>query len=302
MLKSSAGNDQSVQTTTCAICGRSDVFTIVNSVVRAVVWGDLKSTSKYGSSSVAAGALEAMSHVSSLFVDVGNSKHFLASGYPSRPVPRHRLLLVWAVLAVAALAVHLGGFPLLDPDEGRNAEVGREMALTNDYVMPRLDGLPYLDKPIVYFAAEAAAMEVLGPTETAARLPALLFTFAMAAAAFWFTRRAGVSPAGPDASRVRAEPSLAFIATLASPLTIAFSRTVIFDSALAFFITIALMSFYFAIENGEQRFALLAWVAIGLGVITKGPVAIAIPLLVAIPFAGRKIGRIFPLLGLVLFP
>src|ERR1051326_3259726 len=72
MLKSSAGNDQSVQTTTCAICGRSDVFTIVNSVVRAVVWGDLKSTSKYGSSSVAAGAFEAMSHVSSLFVDVGS--------------------------------------------------------------------------------------------------------------------------------------------------------------------------------------------------------------------------------------
>src|SRR5205814_5913414 len=73
MLKSRAGNDQSVQTTTCAICGRSVTFTIVNSVVRAVVWGDLKSTSKYGSNSVAAGAEEAMSHVSSLFVDVGSS-------------------------------------------------------------------------------------------------------------------------------------------------------------------------------------------------------------------------------------
>src|SRR5438067_299517 len=73
MLKSSAGNDQSVQTTTCAICGRSEVFTIVNSVVRAVVCGDLKSTSKYGSSSVAAGTAEPMSHVSSLFVDVGSS-------------------------------------------------------------------------------------------------------------------------------------------------------------------------------------------------------------------------------------
>src|SRR3954454_15185892 len=72
MLKSRAGNDQSVQTTTCAIWGRSDVFTIVNSVVRAVVCGDLKSTSKYGSNSVAAGAEEAMSHVSSLFVDVGS--------------------------------------------------------------------------------------------------------------------------------------------------------------------------------------------------------------------------------------
>src|ERR1043166_384238 len=73
MLKSRAGNDQSVQRTTCAICGRSVTFTIVNSVVRAVVWGELKSTSKYGSSSVAAGAFDAMSHVSSLLVDVGSN-------------------------------------------------------------------------------------------------------------------------------------------------------------------------------------------------------------------------------------
>jgi 4-amino-4-deoxy-L-arabinose transferase-like glycosyltransferase len=193
-------------------------------------------------------------------------------------------------VAVIALAVHLGGFPLLDPDEGRNAEVGREMALTNDYVMPRLDGLPYLDKPIVYFAAEAAAMEVLGPTETAARLPAFLFTLATAAAAWWFARRLWG----------RAEGWLAFIATLAAPLSVAFSRTVIFDSALSFFITVAMMGFFLAIEN-DKRFATIAWLSIGLGVITKGPVAIALPLLVAIPFAGRKIGRLFPIAGLALF-
>jgi len=212
-----------------------------------------------------------------------------------------RVLQLWAVVAVIALSIHLGGFPLLDPDEGRNAEVGREMALTNDYVMPRLDGLPYLDKPIVYFAAEAAAMEVLGPTETAARLPALLFTFATAAAAWWFARRsnAGVPPA--DAAASRGRPWLAFIATLAAPLTIAFSRTVIFDSALTFFITVAIMCFYFAIEESERRYAIIAWIAIALGVITKGPVAIALPLLVAIPFAWKKIGRIFPIAGLVLF-
>src|SRR5947209_11209987 len=98
------------------------------------------------------------------------------------------------------------------------------MALTSDYVMPRLDALPYLDKPIVYFAAEAAAMEFLGPTETAARLPALLFTFATAAFVWWFARRLWTSD----------EAMIAAIATLATPMAIAFSRTVIFDSPLAF--------------------------------------------------------------------
>src|SRR5436305_1009837 len=87
MLESSAGNDQSVQRTTCAICGRSVVFTIVNSVVRAVVCGELKSTSKYGSSSVAAGAADAMSHVSSLFVDVGRSPLLNVAFGATRPTP-----------------------------------------------------------------------------------------------------------------------------------------------------------------------------------------------------------------------
>src|SRR5258708_4836945 len=70
MLKSRAANDQSVQTTTWAICGTRLTFVMVNRVVRAVAAGDLKSTSKNGNSSVAAGAV-LMSHASSLFVVVG---------------------------------------------------------------------------------------------------------------------------------------------------------------------------------------------------------------------------------------
>ncbi len=101
------------------------------------------------------------------------------------------LLIAWSVVAAIAIGLQLGGYPLLDADEGRNGEVGREMAATNDYVMPRFDGLPYLDKPIVYFAAEAAAMEVMGPTEVAARFPSWLFTIATALLLAWFARRVG---------------------------------------------------------------------------------------------------------------
>ncbi len=220
-----------------------------------------------------------------------------------------RFLTLWLFVVIVVLSIGLGAFPLLDPDEGRNAEVGREMALTNDYVMPRLDALPYLDKPIVYFAAEAAAMEVLGPTETAARLPALLFTFATAAFVYWFARRLWTAN----------EAMIAAIVTLATPLTIAFSRTVIFDSALAFFITVAIGCFYLAVEGAPASspagpppsrrrdaaalYATLAWAAIGLGVITKGPVAIAVPLLVAIPYAiwRKRSGALWSFAGIAVF-
>ncbi|HEY8131299.1 MAG TPA: hypothetical protein VII12_05365 [Thermoanaerobaculia bacterium] len=194
------------------------------------------------------------------------------------------VVTAWAVLAAIALAVHLGGYPLLDADEGRNGEVGREMAATNDYVMPRLDGLPYLDKPIVYFAAEAAAMEVVGPTEFAARFPAWLFTIATAILIAWFASRVGI------------DPPVSAIVFLAMPLTIAFARTVIFDSALSFFITAAIIAFYL------ERPA-LAWAAMAFGVITKGPVALAVPLLVALCYAiwRKRFRFLVSLAGLILF-
>ncbi|HUP46476.1 MAG TPA: glycosyltransferase family 39 protein [Thermoanaerobaculia bacterium] len=184
-------------------------------------------------------------------------------------------LKIWLVVCAVAIAIHLGGPPLLDPDEGRNAEVAREMAATNDYVVPRLNALPYLDKPIVYFAAAAALMEILGPTELAARLPAYLFTLATAALLLWWTRRR----IGADEAVVTA------IAFLAMPLTVAFARIVIFDSTLTFFIVVAIVAFHEAIETTDRRWTWLAWTAIALGVLTKGPVAIALPLLVAIPYA-----------------
>ncbi len=131
------------------------------------------------------------------------------------------LLLLAAVLA---LGFDLGGYPLFDPDEGRNAEVAREMAETNDFVLPHLDGLPYLDKPIVYFAAAAVTMKVLGPNETAARLPALLFTIATLVVVVRFARRRWGADTG----------WLAGLALATMPLVLAYARTTIFDSALAF--------------------------------------------------------------------
>ena len=192
------------------------------------------------------------------------------------------------VLAAAlALGWNLNGYRLLDPDEGRNAEVAREMAGSNDYLIPHLDGLPYLDKPIVYFAVAALAMEVLGPTETAARLPAYLATLATIALLVWFGRRRW----GPDAGWLT---GLAF-ATM--PLTLAYAHTAIFDSTLTLCTTAAIVCFF--LERTT-----LAWAAIAAGALTKGPVAIAIPLVVMIPYAlatGRPLRRLVSLRALGAF-
>lgn len=196
------------------------------------------------------------------------------------------LLKFWLAVGVIALAIHLGSVPLMDADEGRNAEVAREMAETNDYVMPRLNALPYLDKPVVYFAAEAAAMEVLGPTELAARLPAYLFTIATALVLFLYARNL-----------------IAPIVFLSMPLVVAFARTVIFDSALMFFTTVALIAFHRAIDESNRRWSILAWAAMGLAMITKGPVTFVLVLFVVIPYAiwRKSVRVVFPIVGLVLF-
>ena len=190
-------------------------------------------------------------------------------------------------MVVLAVGYGVGGYGLIEPDEGRNAEVAREMAATNNYVLPHLNGLPYLDKPVLFFAAVAAAIEVFGVNEFSARLASLLLGLATAALTGWFALRFW----GRDAAVVAAT------ATATAPLALGLSRIVIMDTMLSFFVVLALVCFFFAVENRTSSpseapirwpwffWTLIAWVAMGLGVLTKGPVAFAVPLLVAAPYA-----------------
>ena len=143
------------------------------------------------------------------------------------------------VLLAVGFLYQLDGYALLDPDEGRNAEVAREMAVSNDYVLPHLNGLPYVDKPVLFFAVEALLMEVLGPTVLAARLAPLLFTAAALGSVAWF---AGIL-IGPDGR------GTALVATATTPFVLAHSRTVIFDSAVMLWVVLALIGAYQAIDR-----------------------------------------------------
>src|SRR5205814_831954 len=142
-------------------------------------------------------------------------------------------------------------------------------------------------KPVVYFAAAAAAMEVLGPGETAARLPAFLATLATLGLLVWFARKHW----GADAGWIAA------LALATMPMPLAYARAAIFDSTLSLCTTAAILCF------SEER-PVLAWAAMGAGALTKGPVALLIPLAAVVPWAlltGGSLRRIFDWRGIAAF-
>lgn len=96
--------------------------------------------------------------------------------FPDRTPPppwRDALLLL---LAFGALySFRLGSYPLSNPDEGRYAEIPREMLATGDWVTPRLNGVNYFEKPPLVYWATAVMEKIFGQNEWAVRAVPVLF-------------------------------------------------------------------------------------------------------------------------------
>ena len=100
----------------------------------------------------------------------------LVTANPSPPTILWRrdlltLTIVFGVLYFFAL----GRTPLANPDEGRYAEIPREMVASGDWVTPRLDGVAYFEKPPLLYWTVAACLEVFGPGEGVVRAVPALF-------------------------------------------------------------------------------------------------------------------------------
>ena len=84
-----------------------------------------------------------------------------------------------AAAALAALVTllslvyfyNLGGWGLIEPDEGRYSEIPREMIASGDWVTPRLNGVKYFEKPVMYYWMVASSLKAFGPSELSARIP-----------------------------------------------------------------------------------------------------------------------------------
>ena len=82
----------------------------------------------------------------------------------------NRKLLLLALAALIVWFANLDYRKLIKPDEGRYAEISREMAASGDWVTPRLNGIKYFEKPPLHYWAGAAAFSLFGQHEWTARL------------------------------------------------------------------------------------------------------------------------------------
>src|SRR5476649_895380 len=90
--------------------------------------------------------------------------------------PSWRRDLLWLVLVFGLLlGFRLGSYPLNNPDEGRNAEIPREMLATGDWVTPRLNGVNYFEKPPLVYWMTAASEKIFGQNEWSVRAVPVFF-------------------------------------------------------------------------------------------------------------------------------
>jgi 4-amino-4-deoxy-L-arabinose transferase-like glycosyltransferase len=181
----------------------------------------------------------------------------------------HFILLL--VVAACMFFAGIGRLALIEPDEGRNAEVAREMLAKGDWITPHFNNFSYLDKPPVYFWAVASSFKVAGLSEASARFPSALAALLTVFLAWLLARRTfGNSTA-----------LYAGIILATSPLVVVFARDVIFDMTLTFFVTGAMVCYWLREAGSQQRRLLdfLFFAAMGLATLTKGPVGFLLPLL-----------------------
>jgi 4-amino-4-deoxy-L-arabinose transferase-like glycosyltransferase len=171
------------------------------------------------------------------------------------------------LISVVWLAT-LAGRPLFNPDEGRYAEIPREM-LNGDWIIPHLNGLDYIEKPPLQYWATAATYRLLGVSEFSARLYTGLTALAAIALMGLLAARLWDTAAGWRAAAVLS--GMFMFVVLGQLMTL--------DMSLTLWMTASLAGFLLAqrAEASGRGWMLFAWVAAALGVLTKGLVAAAIP-------------------------
>jgi len=179
------------------------------------------------------------------------------------------------VLLIAAIVpyfIDLGGSSIWDANEAFYVETPREMLQRGDFVSPTFNYLPRLNKPVLSYWIVAAFYKVFGVSVAVQRVPIALGALTMIVAALLLARAAANLEAGLWAA----------VGMAVAPRLVMFGRRIFIDIYISMFMALTLTFFALAERYPERRrlFLLLMYACVGLGVLTKGPVAAVLPALV----------------------
>lgn len=184
----------------------------------------------------------------------------------------------WAVLAWITLLWRLGSFGLSGPDEPRYAAIAAGMLRHGDWITPRLWGSPWFEKPVLYYWLAGISDRLTHVGAAAARRPNAILAVGLCAAMALFLRKEHSARAA----------WLAGFMGLSSAFVIGMGRAATTDMTLTVPLTLSLLAAYGWWQRRQT--GVLAWAAVGLGlaVLAKGPVAIALAGMIVIVFAATQ--------------
>jgi 4-amino-4-deoxy-L-arabinose transferase-like glycosyltransferase len=200
---------------------------------------------------------------------------------------RNKLLAVQLALVLGVCYFFfffgLGAFGLTGADEPRYAQIAREMLARHDWIVPTLNGSPWLEKPALLFWKMMNSYAVFGVSDWAARVPSALNATAVVLGIFFFMRH----------FRFASELDAAMIAASSAGM-IGFGRGASTDMLVSAPFALAMMSWWIWHQTSKKFWLLLFYVLLAFGALAKGPVAPALAVLVVGAYAVlRRDGRIF---------
>lgn len=205
---------------------------------------------------------------------------------------RNALLLALLASALAVFFVDLGGSSIWDANEAFYVETPREMLERGDYVFPTFNYEPRVNKPVLSYWIVAGFYRAFGVSVGVERVPIAIGGVLLVGIAFMLGRLAAPAAGGlPLVAGLWAALGFAV-----SPRLVMFSRRIFIDIYITLFMAATLLCFALAERYPHRRrlFLSLMYASVGLGVLTKGPVAALLPGLVFFIYlvAHRELRRV----------
>ena len=174
-------------------------------------------------------------------------------------------------LVILAFFWQLGRPALFDLDEGAFSAATWEMLQRGDYITTFLNGQPRFDKPILIYWLQAMSVSLFGLQEWALRLPSALAASSWVIATYYFAK----------AYLPQRSAQLAAVMVASSAMIVLIGRAATADALLNLLITLSLFDIWRYWQQPSKALLWRVFVWLGLGFLTKGPVAVAIPLVVS---------------------